>query len=79
MYRVHRRRTTCEYSDQCWRISARPTRCTLHTRNNNADWGPTYEIAYGLSYDYLKFIVRYTYMYDSDSEHDKISVKNIVS
>jgi len=33
MYRVHHRRTTCEYSDQCWRISSHPTRCTLHTQN----------------------------------------------
>jgi len=33
MYRVHHRCTTCEYSDQCWRISSRLTRCTLHTRN----------------------------------------------
>jgi len=33
MYRAHHRCTTCEYSDQCWRISSRLTRCTLHTRN----------------------------------------------
>jgi len=37
MYHVHHRRTTCEYSDQCWRISSRPTRCTLHTRNTHTE------------------------------------------
>ena len=36
-----------------------------------------YKISYDLSYDYLKFVVRSTW--DSDLQHAKISLRNIVS
>ena len=55
-----------------------------HSRNSNnsncvanAICVMIYKISYDLSYDYLKFVVRSTL--DSDLQHAKISLRNIVS
>ena len=58
-------------------VRLRKAYCLCKSSEKLVSRGPIYKISYDWSYDYLKFIVRSTY--DSDLQHAKISLTNVLS